>query len=115
MSVTSRPNGSWRSSGRSPVSRGRSNSFALCRKRFSTGVTGGELLLFELDQFDRLLARAFDHHRTGVAEPVRAVEEFDALAFQLVDPRVEVADAEPDMVLELAQRARQWFIALVGV
>src|SRR6202041_2093333 len=68
-----------------------------------------------LHQLQRFLARAFDHHGSCVSELVGAVEEFDAFALELVDPGVEVADAEPDMVLELAERADQRLAALVGV
>src|SRR5581483_9749637 len=50
--------------------------------------------LRQLDQLDPLAARPLDHRRAGVAEPVRPVEDGDALAAQLGDPGVEIADAE---------------------
>jgi len=53
------------------------------------------------DELKRFAARAFDHHGAGVAERVGFFEEFDALAAQFVDPRVEIGDAEGDVILQL--------------
>src|SRR5205809_1841215 len=71
--------------------------------------------LFYLDELDRLAARAFDHDRAGVAEPVGLLEKGDAFVAQLADPGVEIADAEPDMVLHLATAAGKRLVALVHV
>src|ERR1700692_2669001 len=68
-----------------------------------------------LDQLDRLAARAFDHHRAGGPELVGAFEEGDAFAPELLDPGIEIADAQSDMVLHLAAAAGERRLALVGV
>ena len=61
----------------------------------------------DLDQLDRFPARALDHHGARVAELVGLLQERDALAAQLGDPGVEIGDAERDVVVELAARARE--------
>src|SRR6202011_4019896 len=75
----------------------------------------GRPRLFDLDQLDRLAARTFDHGGTRVAEPVRALQESDALAAQLGDPGIEIGDAERDVIVEVAARADQRLVALAHV
>ena len=75
--------------------------FSGARTRFSLrtgksdGLSHGRRVggLFHLDQLQGFAARAFDHHGARVAERVGLFEEFDALAAQLLDPRVEILDA----------------------
>ena len=71
--------------------------------------------LSHLDQLERLAARALDHHGARVAEPIRLLEEHHALAAQLGHPRVEIGDAQRDVVLQLPARAGQRRFALVRV
>jgi len=55
--------------------------------------------LFHLDQLDRLAARAFDHHRAGVAEAVGPIEESDSFALQLGDPDLQARRANVEAKL----------------
>src|SRR6185369_17931632 len=75
-------------------------------------VTGGSA---DLDQLQRLAARSLDHHRARVAEAIGPVEKSHALAAQLGDPGVEVRDAQRDVIVELAARARERGVVLPHV
>src|SRR5205085_9948215 len=58
------------------------------------------------------VARALDHHRARVAKLVGPLEEPDALAPQLGDPRIEVGDAERDVIVQVPARAHEGRVAL---
>src|SRR5215831_20903335 len=68
-----------------------------------------------LDELQRLAARALDHDRARVAEGVRLLEEAHALLAELRDPPVEIADAERDVIVEVAARARERRVVLPHV
>ena len=72
-------------------------------------------MLGDLDQLERFVTRAFDHHCARVAELVGLGEEGDALAAQLGDPGVEIGDAERDVIVHLAPAAHERLIALPHV
>src|ERR1700746_2527149 len=46
--------------------------------------------LSDLNQLDRFVARAFEHHRTRLTNCVRLLEKRDILGAQLGDPGVEI-------------------------
>src|SRR5262249_17889855 len=58
--------------------------------------------LFDLYQLQGFAARAFDHHSAGVAENVGPFEQGHVFAAQFIDPVIEIGDAEPDVILQLA-------------
>src|SRR5450631_3539425 len=71
--------------------------------------------LLSFDELDGLLTGASDHHRAGVAKPLRLVEDADALIPQLVHPGVETAHAQGDVVIQVSPRAHQWLVPLAHV
>ncbi len=68
--------------------------------------------LSHFHQLDRLAARALDHHGARVAQPVGFLQDGHALAPELGDPGIEVADAEPDVIVDVAARADERLAAL---
>src|SRR6266853_5712276 len=71
-----------------------------------TSERGGRPLP-DLDQLDRLAARALDHRRPRRAETIRLFEEPHAFAAQLPDPGIEVGHRERDVIVEVTARARE--------
>ena len=51
-----------------------------------------------LDQLEGLVARAFHHHRTRLAELVRLPQQRDVLSFQLRHPPIEIAYGKREVV-----------------
>src|SRR5438046_1394585 len=74
-----------------------------------------QAVLADLDQLQRLVARALDHHRARVTELVGLLEEPHALAPQLGDPGIEIADAERDVIVQVSARAHEGRVALTHV
>src|SRR5256885_11241 len=74
---------------------------------------GSRRSLLDLDQLQRLAARALDHHRPCAAELVGLLEKLHALAAQLRHPRVEIGHAESDVIVEVASRGRERRRALI--
>src|SRR5262249_47950554 len=68
--------------------------------------------LSHFNQLNCLTARALDHHGAGVAQPIRLLQDRDALAPELGDPGIEVADPEPDVIVDVATRADERLFAL---
>src|SRR5688572_9171754 len=75
-------------------------------------VTGASL---NLNQLDRLTARAFDHYGAGFAEWVGRLQDHHTFAAQFHEPCVEIADAQRNVIVELPARGRERRIALVRV
>ena len=57
---------------------------------------------FHFDQLQRFAAGALDQDGAGVAERVSLFEESHALAAELLDPCVEVGDAQRNVILQLS-------------
>src|ERR1700761_1231223 len=68
-----------------------------------------------LNEFQRLLARPFDHHRPRLAQLVWLFEDRHTLTAQLRDPAIQVSDAQRDVVLQLPTRTDQRRVALVRI
>src|SRR5262249_36975071 len=69
----------------------------------------------DLDELQRLAARALHHGRARIAGAVGLFEEAHALVAKLRDPRVEVPNAERDVIVEVAARARERRVVLPHV
>src|SRR4051794_39456525 len=81
-------------------------------------ITAGLLIhseLSDLNEFQRLAARAFDHHGARVTQFVGLLEERHALAPQLVDPGIEVTDTERDVIGQMTAGAHEWTVSLTPV
>src|SRR6266403_2119983 len=74
-----------------------------------------QAVLADLDQLQRLVARALDHYRARVTKRVGLLEEPHALAPQLGDPGIEIADAERDVIVQVPARAHEGRVALTHV
>src|SRR6185295_6069475 len=71
--------------------------------------------LLDFDELDGFAAWTFDHHRARVAEAIRLLKEFHALASEFRDPSIEVADAEGHMIHQMSTRADERRVGLAHV
>ena len=76
-----------------------------------TGFQG----LFHFDQFDGLMAGAFDHNRADIADLIGLPQEGDAFALEFFNPSVEIGHAEPYMIYQMATRGGERPVALVWI
>src|SRR5205807_10204991 len=68
-----------------------------------------------LDQFQRLATWTFNQYGARIAKLVWLFEERDALSPQFGDPSVKVADAERDVVGQMATGADERMVTLTHV
>src|ERR1700730_4557252 len=78
-------------------------------------ASASEVWSLDLDQFQRLASRTFNHYGARIAKLVGLFEERDALSPQFGDPGIKVADAERDVIGQMSTRAHKRMIILTLV
>ena len=71
----------------------------------------GSLASARFDQLDRQSVEIFDHERARIAEAMRRLENLHAISAELGVERVEILNAERDMIEDLAARRHELLIA----